>query len=232
MNKDNVLIIFIKAPRLALVKTRLQPDITPEQSLMLYQAMVLDLLASIDDDTNFDLYLFYWPEDGQKDLINWLGNSYKYIKQTGIDLGQRMNNAFIWAFERSYKKAVIIGSDIPTLEYADIIEAYSKLDFYDVVIGPCLDGGYYLIGVKEPYPALFQNIMWSTNSVYNNTIIIIQSMKLSLHNLAVRNDVDTFSDIIFLWEQLNNSEIKKINMNLGHTTEIIKNIFNNKKFRD
>ena len=142
MNKDNALLIFAKAPKLGQVKTRLQPDLSPDQALSLYKAMVEDLVARFQNVGFCDIKVLFWPPDARQQVQQWLGHHLDCFPQTGMDLGHRMHNAFVWAFARHYRKVVIVGSDVPTLGVSSVAAAFSHLDRYDVVIGPSTDGGY------------------------------------------------------------------------------------------
>src|SRR5690606_41033121 len=102
--------------------------------------------------------LYYTPEVIEDDL--WSGPNYSKKTQKGEDLGQRMENAFKDGFKAGYKRVVVIGSDLYELTPEDITMAFKKLTDHKVVLGPATDGGYYLIGLKEILPGLFENKNW------------------------------------------------------------------------
>lgn len=205
MNK-NALLLFIKAPILGKVKTRLQPQLTQKQSLRLYKAFVEDLMCRLKYSTLFDLHIFFYPENSLSMINNWLEGDYHFHSQIGKNLGQKMSNAFEWAFDNNYEKAILIGSDIPTLTTLKIEKAYGKLDQHDLVIGPSEDGGYYLIGMKKYLPQLFRNIPWSTNIVLDNTLKRANVDNLLSFQLPHENDIDFFEDALHLWEKINSDE--------------------------
>lgn len=231
MSKSNALLIFIKAPRLGMVKTRLQPQFTPQESLLLYIAMVEDIICLLKCSTNFELYIFYLPEDSRTELEDWLGSSYRYVLQRGKCLGERMENAFNWAFDTGYKRVVIVGSDIPTLELADILQAYSNLDHHDVVLGPSSDGGYYLIGMMESHPELFREIPWSTDEVFKITVEKARSSGIKLHILSEKDDIDNFSDAHSLWQKLKQNMLEIGLCEVPNTFEILNKIFTKMEFQ-
>jgi len=105
------------------------------------------------------------------------------------DLGKRMTKAFESVLE-SNNKAVIIGSDCPEISAKLIEEAFLKLNDKDVVIGPTYDGGYYLLGMKNLHQELFQNIDWSTEKVFDQTVNKIVSLDLSFDTLEKLTDLD------------------------------------------
>jgi rSAM/selenodomain-associated transferase 1 len=196
---NNALILFVKAPRLGTVKTRLQPELTAAQSLQLYQAMVEDLVHGFQDVDFCDLKIFFHPADAPGEMRDWLGNEPDFFPQQGHDLGARMYQAIADMIHQNYHKAVLIGSDIPTLDLTTVVQAFTSLDEYDVVLGPCNDGGYYLIGMKQPYIALFKDIAWSTHIVLQQTIKKARTVKLKIGQLAKQSDIDTYTDILALW---------------------------------
>ncbi|MCK5205867.1 MAG: DUF2064 domain-containing protein, partial [Desulfobacterales bacterium] len=104
--------------------------------------------------------------------------------------------------ELGYRKAVIMNSDGPTLPLAHLKEAFSKLDHTDVTLGMGHDGGYYLIGVKQHYPELFQNVTWSTKKVIPQTLEACRRLQLRVHRLPEWYDVDVEADLARLRRDL------------------------------
>ena len=122
--------------------------------------------------------------------------------QKGADLGERMQHAFETAFDQGYEKVIIIGSDLFELKPTHITTAFEVLESHEVAIGPSLDGGYYLLGMKQLEPALFKNKKWGTDSVLKNTLKDLQQQKVKL--LEALNDIDTFEDLLQQPELLKN----------------------------
>lgn len=202
MNQQNILIIFMKAPRLGTVKTRLQPQLTPEQSLALYRAMAEDLVAKFQGAVEFDLQIHYWPPDGREEMEQWLGDNLVFIAQEEGDLGRKMHRAFTRAFQQGYRKAVIIGSDLPTLEQPHIQKAFRQLETYNAVLGPADDGGYYLVALKSLHRELFADVSWSAEQVLPQTLENARRANLRIAQLKPEADLDTFPDVRKFWEQL------------------------------
>ena len=96
--------------------------------------------------------------------------------QTKGDLGQKMLDAFQYGFSLGYKKIIIIGSDLYSLRLKHIESAFEKLENYDVVIGPALDGGYYLLGLNSMIPEIFKQKKWSTSSVLKETLSDLKNL--------------------------------------------------------
>ena len=116
--------------------------------------------------------------------------------QKGDDLGTRIKNAFELAFH-SNSKVVIIGSDCPSLSFEIVGEAFKALDRSPFVVGPAMDGGYYLIGMNSFEPSVFDNIDWSTDKVFDQTIEAIKKLNKSCYLLPELSDIDFEED----WEE-------------------------------
>jgi rSAM/selenodomain-associated transferase 1 len=206
MNNPDALILFLKAPIAGEVKTRLQPELTTDEALTLYKAMVEDLLERLQKSNNFELILSFTPATAEESLRNWLGDKFQYLAQTGDDLGQRLHHAFRWSFSQNFSRAVAIGSDIPRLRLNHVEQAFSLLKENQVVLGPCLDGGYYLIGLDKPRPSLFSGIDWSTDLVSSQTMAKIREEALTVSQLDPLPYVDIYRDVLDLWHFLGESE--------------------------
>ena len=122
------------------------------------------------------------------------------IPQRGRDLGERLRNGFADAFSKGFRGAMAIGSDSPDLPEGIVIEAREALEVHDVVIGPSIDGGYYLIGFKPDtfLPKAFDGIAWSTDAVFRETVDRLKEAALDVLILPPWSDVDTLDDLIVL----------------------------------
>jgi rSAM/selenodomain-associated transferase 1 len=193
---DRCLLFFIKNPEKGKVKTRLASAIGDEMAAKLYKRFLLEMLFTLNRGT-FLFYLCYYPVDSLNDLKDWLGDHYLYMAQIGENLGERMKNGFLEAFAMNFKRVVLVGSDIPGLPLEFIEEAFKSLEEKDAVIGPSLDGGYYLIGFKDKKfsPRAFRGIPWSTDRVFEETMKILKHEGLTVHTLQPRRDIDTIEDL-------------------------------------
>ncbi len=184
------LIIFARNPELGKCKTRLAQSIGDKNALEVYK-FLLNHTATISKDIKADRYVFYSENIVEDDL--WNSGIFRKKMQIGNNLGERMSNAFAELLEIGYEKVIIIGSDLLDLE-ADLVNlAFAQLEFNDVVIGPAIDGGYYLLGMKNLYQNIFENKNWGTSSVLNDTLNDLQSNEI--HLLKELNDIDTFEDM-------------------------------------
>jgi rSAM/selenodomain-associated transferase 1 len=187
----SALIIFVRNPLLGKVKTRIAKDLGDFVALEVYKRL-LDHTHSITKDLAVDRYVFYADFINHDDL--WKNPAYKKELQTGSDLGERMENAFHLLLKRGYSKVAIIGSDCFDLTKSIIEQAMEALEKKQVVIGPSLDGGYYLLGMNIFIHQLFENKNWSTESVYDDTIHDLSNLKYSYHILPELSDIDNGED--------------------------------------
>ncbi len=190
---ENALIIFIKNPELGKVKTRLAKTTGPQRALKIY----LQLLAHTRDIAmavkHIDRKLYYSNYIAPDD--NWPASHFEKCLQTKGNLGLKMAAAFQETLQE-YSKAVIIGSDCASLTPQILSDAFHTLEHHDFVIGPATDGGYYLLGMKQFTPALFENIAWSTETVLSTTIQRIEALRQSFRLLPELSDIDHEEDWI------------------------------------
>ncbi|MBL0883948.1 MAG: TIGR04282 family arsenosugar biosynthesis glycosyltransferase, partial [Chitinophagaceae bacterium] len=164
------------------------------KALSIYQSL-LKHTVQITEQVPCNLYVFY--ADGISSNDVWPDDIYLKRNQTGEDLGARMYHAFDTLFQESYEQVLIIGTDCFELTADTIQIAFTALHNHQVVIGPSADGGYYLLGMRQFFPFLFEGIAWSTDAVYNKTIQQLALHKISYHTLPILNDIDTEDD----WNQ-------------------------------
>jgi rSAM/selenodomain-associated transferase 1 len=121
----------------------------------------------------------------------------KIHPQKGHDLGERMKQSFITMFQLGYDSCVIIGSDIPDLPVSVLYDAFERLKTAETVIGPATDGGYYLIGFQRFHlcNSVFQNIDWSTDRVFHQTLNILEQKGLRVHILRKWWDIDDIKEL-------------------------------------
>ena len=193
----NALIVFIKNPELGKVKTRLAKTMGAEKALAIYIAL-MEHTRKIAEALPVARYLFYSQAINEKD--NWSNHIFHKDLQIEGDLGDKMAMAFHTAF-KDKEKVVIIGSDCASLTPEIVQEAFDKLEEYPFVIGPAIDGGYYLLGMNQYFPHVFENIAWSTTEVYPKTIEIINDLDKSYFLLPKLSDIDTEADWLkYGWE--------------------------------
>jgi rSAM/selenodomain-associated transferase 1 len=186
------LIVFAKAPILGGVKNRIAAAVGTHRALEIYQSLLGRVFASLECITHVEVRIT--PDDSSKDFQIHHGQTWNFKPQGRGDLGARLALAFAEAFAAKMERVVIIGSDCPEVREEDIHLAWSALEISDVVLGPAVDGGYWLIGLRKPCPNLFEQIDWSSDKVLQQTLDRAEANDLSVHLLRELSDIDTIED--------------------------------------
>ncbi|MDA9125427.1 TIGR04282 family arsenosugar biosynthesis glycosyltransferase [Flavobacteriaceae bacterium] len=186
----NLIIVFVRNPELGKVKTRLSKTIGDKDALKIY-TILLKHTESVLHRVSSDKVVYYSEEIQYNDL--WSDTQYQKKRQKGNDLGARMQNAFETAFKEGHEKVVIVGSDLFDLKPTHIENAFKSLENNEVVLGPSLDGGYYLLGMKKMHSVVFKNKQWGTDSILESTLKNLEQKNVKL--LEALNDIDTFEDL-------------------------------------
>ncbi len=195
-SRKSLLIIFYRNPRLGAVKTRLAATLGKEKALAIFQKLALHT-RNITRGLAMDKAVFY-SEVVEPDDV-WPSSAFRKFEQRGANLGERMRNAFSTGFGMGYDTISIIGTDCHELTGSIIDQAFESLMTVDAVIGPAVDGGYYLLGMRKFYPTLFDNKRWGTNTILKETVADFESMGLSYSKLKVLRDVDREEDLPANW---------------------------------
>lgn len=190
---QELLMIFVKNPVPGKVKTRLAKTLGTDKALEIYNALIQHT-HQVTRVLDVDKAVFYSDEIIEGDV--WDKSEYQKMVQEGSDLGKRMLNAFKNAFQRGYKKVVIIGSDCFELTPDILREAFDSIPKNNFVIGPTHDGGYYLIGMTALHAALFKNKKWSGDEVLHDTLTDLRNMNGSYKLLPELTDIDTEEDLV------------------------------------
>lgn len=193
-----LLIIFAKEPRPGQVKTRLTPQLSPEEAAKLYHSFIEDILEEMSQVPKMQIALAFSPPEAQVFFQGLAPPGIGFFPQEGEDLGERMSRAYIRGFEAGYNPVLLRDSDTPDLPALIVAEAREILSagIAQVVLGPATDGGYYLVGLSRPQPHLFQGLTWSSSTVLNDTLKIARQLGLTVHLLPVWSDIDTTADLI------------------------------------
>jgi rSAM/selenodomain-associated transferase 1 len=188
-------LIFAKNLIYGEVKTRLAATVGNDVSFAVYKKL-LQHTKEATENIMCDKIVFYSNHIEEQDI--WHSNLFKKHLQSGRDLGEKMQNAFAYAFDNKCEEAIIIGTDCFDLTSSIINDAFSHLKKHDIVIGPAYDGGYYLLGMKTLHSNLFENIEWSTDTVFVTTVAKCKSLNLSYNSLPYLHDIDEEKDLIHL----------------------------------
>jgi uncharacterized protein len=194
--KTNCLIIFTRYPEPGKTKTRLIPALGGDGSAQLHRRMAEHTVKQV---RSLSCAIEVWYVGGSEELMqDWLGKDLWYREQPAGDLGDRMCGAFRSAFEQGYQSVMIVGTDCPGLTTDFMAQGFASLRNQVVTIGPAIDGGYYLIGLQRLVPELFQEINWSTATVFSETLAIVDKLQLSTYLLPSLYDIDLPDDLQYL----------------------------------
>ncbi len=189
------LFVMAKDPRPGQVKTRLCPPLTPGMAAELYRCFLLDVLDLVASLPGVDPALAFSPPQAREAFVRITRGRFRLLPQEGADLGARLENAFRALFRNGYDRVAAVSTDSPDLPVEYLQEAFVRLEAAPVVVGPCPDGGYYLIALSALIPELFRNMAWSTDRVLPETEARVKQIGLSLSYLPAWHDVDTASDL-------------------------------------
>ena len=190
------LIMFVRFPEQGQVKLRLAKDLGVEAATNLYRCFVEDLLGRFSRK-DYKLCIAFYPAEKEREVRELLGNEFSYMPQTGEDLGERMKLSFLRCFSEGARSVVLMGSDVPDLPIRIVDEAFRALLKYGAVIGPSVDGGYYLIGFREDTFCrdIFAGLPWGAVTVFQETMNILRTAGARVHVLPVWQDIDRYEDI-------------------------------------
>jgi rSAM/selenodomain-associated transferase 1 len=189
------------------VKTRLAAVTGNDAASAVYKAFIATLLARLESVRSRRV-LAYWPPERRDDFAGLVDRRpWELHAQSEGDLGARMRFYFEQAFAAGAERAVLIGSDSPTLPREYVEQALELLEQYSVVLGPSDDGGYYLLGLSEPpkLPPIFDEMPWSTTGVWGATVARLKDAGVDFATLPEWYDVDDLDDLRRLSDELHNT---------------------------
>ncbi|MGE5628846.1 MAG: TIGR04282 family arsenosugar biosynthesis glycosyltransferase [Solirubrobacterales bacterium] len=207
----DAIIIMTRVPIPNKTKTRLMDIYTGVECSKLHICFLKDIFKVCESfKNNLDIFISYTPENSYE-LLDKLLPDYMYsFPQQGKDLGERMYNSISHLFKLNYNKVILIGSDIPELKAEYIDKALDNLNSSDLCLGPTLDGGYYLVGLKKAYLELFTSkINWGKKNVFERTVEIAESNGLKVSFTNECRDIDTKEDIRDFLNSIKKYEIEE-----------------------
>ena len=180
------------------VKTRLTPPLSPHAAADLYRCFLQDRMLAMGALSEVDIAIAYTPSRAQKSFTDLCPEGYGLFAQKGNDLGEKICHIFQEKLSEGYAAVSVTGSDSPDLPNRLVQASFRLLltQRADLVLGPCPDGGYYLIAAKKLYPELFSGIPWSTDKVLAATLKKAAGLGLKTELLPPWNDLDTFQDLV------------------------------------
>jgi len=220
MSKANHLLFFLKYPEPGKCKTRLAQSIGDKRAIKLYKQLVELNFAVLEalPGEDCEISICFGPPGKQAEVEHWIHETQKVhfaleredlhgknplptpirchlVPQCEGDLGLRLEHAFKEAFAGGAKRVMALGSDSINLTVDILLQGFKMLKTQDVVLGPSLDGGYYLVGTSKFHPELFKNVPWSTHEVLGVTFQILKKNRLSYQKLPELNDLDEVEDL-------------------------------------
>lgn len=197
-------VLFTRVPVPGRAKTRLMPLLTPEGCCLLQGAFILDVFSAVCG-SGYDVFVCHTEEGDIEPLKSQLVGASGFFPQQGRDLGEKMHNAICYVLGLGFDGCVLVGSDIPLLSSRDISSVFELLAVRDVVIGPAEDGGYYLIGLKQPCRDIF-SIEYGTSSVFEETVAAVLGAGMSFAAARIMRDIDEPEDLFWLVDKLSHEE--------------------------
>ena len=191
-SRDHI-VVFARAPRLGQVKTRLASEIGPERALEIHRSMTEHVLAVVHH-VGARVIVAHSPADAGPEMRAWLGANITFEPQADGDLGERMAAVFERRVADGADRILIVGSDCPTITVDTITSALESLDGADVVFGPALDGGYYLVAARGLHTALFRDVPWSSARTLDVSLTRAREAGQRVALLTPMRDIDTADD--------------------------------------
>ena len=231
--EKRALIIFTRVPVAGQTKTRLMPYFTPKQCEKLHICFLRDI-ANMCVKVKADLFICYTPEDEDYVLHGIFGKEAEYFQQSGDDLGKRMYRAIEEVLEKGYESCVLIGTDVPEVQARDIDQAFDILRTKDIVFGPTVDGGYYLVGMKRARKEAFEKQTYGHGSVLENTVRSLEQSGLTVglakqhQDIDTREDIQAYRDRMRSQKSLQKTQTGKFLMRTSHISVIVP-IYNEEK---
>jgi uncharacterized protein len=197
-NAKQLIVVVAKTPVPGQVKTRLLTRLTPTEATELYSCFLRDRIREISRLQGVDLAIAYTPAASRTYFARFLSNGFRLFPQQGRDLGERLHHIFVQKLSQGYASVCIIDSDTPDLPGALVARALGWLASAsaDAVFGPCGDGGYYLVGLRQAQGELFADIPWSTAQVLRLSLQKAATLGLRTRLLPQWNDLDTVDDLL------------------------------------
>jgi rSAM/selenodomain-associated transferase 1 len=194
--------IMAKAPLPGLAKTRLCPPLLPEEAADLARGFLLDTIETLQAAPEIDPFIAYAPREEEAFFRSVCPPRFGLVAQPEGDLGARLARTADLLFAAGYGRVILMASDTPHLPALALREGLFRLDEADLTIGPCEDGGYYLVGMRRPAPEIFEGIPWSTETVLACTLTRARAANRTVFLLAPAYDLDRVEDLVRLQDDL------------------------------
>jgi rSAM/selenodomain-associated transferase 1 len=198
---NRTLVIMAKAPKPGMVKTRLTQNLPCPAVTALYRCLLEDTIALARSLTSVEVAVMC-PASDQDELAHLLGNTVRVVAQKGEGLAAGLTSVFRQFTAAGRQHVIAFNSDSPHLAPSVLDSAFEILATHDVVVGPTHDGGYYLVGAKAAYPALFEGDGMGTGSALDRLLMRTKVLELSTGFTEAFYDIDVAKDLILLAQEL------------------------------
>ncbi len=189
---DTAVALFAKAPRPGHVKTRLTTRLSAEEAAEFHRLCALATWRKLQRIAAADVFLYCDVRGAELGLP---AAPERLRLQRGAELGEKIRRCLDELLAEGYRKALVVGSDSPTVPAANIAAAAAQLDRCDVVLGPCADGGFYLIGARKTDVRMFAGVVWSGETTRAQTVRALHAAGLSVARTGAWYDVDEPGDL-------------------------------------
>lgn len=197
---DRALLVFTRYPTAGRAKTRLIPQLGAEGAAQLHRYLTEQTLVTARQGQGTYGIHIYTSGGRPADWRAWLGPDLGYRPQVAGDLGRRLHQGIRQALGAGAQQVVVIGTDCPDLTPDLLAQAFEALQRADLVLGPAVDGGYYLLGLRADHPELFTGVAWGTNQVLPQTLTQAAALGLTVVQLPQLADIDRPEDVCH-WER-------------------------------
>jgi uncharacterized protein len=196
------LILFMRYPQPGCVKSRLAAAVGPEEAARVYEKLIRRTLGVAADfkreRPEVDLFIFFTPPDKMLRIEGAYPGPWSFICQEGLHLGERMERSIRQTMDRGYSDVLLVGTDLADLEPEDFTDAFRAVEKGWATLGPAADGGFYLIGLSRPCPAVFQVESWGTGEIFARTERFLSNSGFMVKHLKERRDIDYPEDLPFI----------------------------------
>jgi len=184
--------LFAKSPRAGFVKTRLTARTSAQEAAEFHRLCLIEAWNKLSSVAAAELFLYCDIHDPKMERM---AAKDRFRLQSGADLGEKMRHCLEELLAERHGKVLIVGSDSPTLPIEHITSAIEALEIADVVLGPCEDGGFYLIGARKADSRMFDAITWSDGETRAQTVQAVKAVGLSVAEVDEWYDVDEPGDL-------------------------------------
>jgi glycosyltransferase A (GT-A) superfamily protein (DUF2064 family) len=222
-----------------MVKNKLESCLGDEQAALLARAFLLDAMATAlrvhgsetrlaywppEAESEFEKIIFLFQDEEQDERLSARANAITLVSQSGRDAGERIMNLSNEFFNNGAARILFICYDNPLLDPALLEAAFELLKRSKAVIGPTFDGGFYLLGLSEPYPSLFEGIDWNADTPYRQFVEKLNSDASNWQELELSYDVDRPEELEQLYFDIDNLRLAGKDDICCHTEKYLANL--------